>query len=190
MSSDTWGTIDELIETPKDAPITPLASVAVRSDGDVIVLYAGDVDAVMGTSYQRTDYARKEASWTVGVNVGGQGQEDNHYGGAVVRGASDRMHFFWNNLTSTTYLHRSLSSANAIDTAATVDATAFNADRILGSGISYVSGSNTVVKCPYLDAGNKVSIARIDVSQADPTITVDADASDATASHTNTRFGL
>src|SRR3990167_3016777 len=40
MATDTWGTKDELIETPKDLPTgNPGCSMAMRSDGDIIVCY-------------------------------------------------------------------------------------------------------------------------------------------------------
>ena len=182
MATDTWGTKDELIETPKTAPTSTYTccSVALRSDGDVIVLYNGDTDAVMGVEYDRVDYARKEAgAWTVGVAVDAAG-ETNYAGASVVLGASDRMHFFFTEILSPTdrdVQHRSLSSANALDTVQDVD-TAPSATtahlHYYTPGISYVSGANTVVKTTYLDAGSGLNLAGIAISGAAPTISTSA----------------
>lgn len=95
-SAETWSIANEAIETPADAPTFPWCSVAVRSDGDVIMAYAGDTDQVMGGKKERVDYARREASsWTVGVAVDGAG--DIHYGSSVltIGATSDRMHIGW-----------------------------------------------------------------------------------------------
>jgi len=173
MATDTWGTKDEEIEIPAQAPnsLTEGVSIALRSNGNVIVLYSGDTDSIMGTAWGRCDYARKVGStWTVGVNVGGQALEQYHVAGSVVIGASDRMHFFWRNGAPADLMHRSLSSADALDTAVAADLTT-GGDPC--RGISYVSGSNTVVKVPYLDGDLSVSSVRINVSAADPTIAVD-----------------
>lgn len=98
-SSDTWTITNESIESGiKDiATGNQAVSVAVRSDGDVIVLYNGDPDNDMGTAYERVDYARKEVgSWTVGVDVGGTSPAaEDRLGGVLVRGSADNMHFFW-----------------------------------------------------------------------------------------------
>ena len=176
MATDAWGTKNELIETPKDAPATADyigCSVALRSDGDVIVLYCGDTDAVMGTAYNRVDYARKEAStWTVGVEVAGGGLEVNYAGASVVLGASDQMHFFFKDHTNSDAKHRSLSSANALDTVADVDTSASANSHLFGPGISYVSGANTVVNVPFEDSDGQLSSAQFN-SGANPSITVD-----------------
>ena len=179
MATDAWVTKDEVIESPKDTPGATYmsGSIALRSDGDVIVLYNGDQDTVMGVDYQRVDYARKEVStWTVGVAVDAAG-EVNYSGASVVLGASDRMHFFFTEVLSATdrdVQHRSLSSANALDTVQDVDATASPTTAHLhyyASGVRYVSGANTVVKAVYIDGDGELSSAEIAVSGADPTIT-------------------
>ncbi|KKK53931.1 hypothetical protein LCGC14_3089840, partial [marine sediment metagenome] len=54
MATDQW-VVDQAIETPANAPTFPWASIAVRSDGDVVVVYAGDTDSVMGGTKERVD---------------------------------------------------------------------------------------------------------------------------------------
>jgi hypothetical protein len=100
-ASDTWATTDEEIEDTKGvAAGFESCSIAVRSDGDVIVLYNGSIDTDMGNPFERVDYARKEASsWTVGIDVGGTSPEDeDRVGSVITRGSGDNMHFFWRNV--------------------------------------------------------------------------------------------
>lgn len=100
-SSDTWTTTDETIENTKNVDAGfESCSIAVRSDGDVIVLYNGTVDTDMGNPFERVDYAREEGSgWTVGIDVGGTSPADeDRVGSVITRGSGDNMHFFWRNV--------------------------------------------------------------------------------------------
>lgn len=120
-SSDTWTTINETVEILKDNPAAANVSVsiAVRSDGDKIVLYNGDIDKDMGQSFERVDYARKEGStWTFGIDVGGTSPAaEDRTGSVLVRGSVDNMHFFWINPgISAPLAGRSLASNNTLGT--------------------------------------------------------------------------
>jgi len=67
-SSDTWTIKDEAVGNTTESAVIPACSIAIRSDGDVIVLYA----SADGTN-QKVHYARREATvWTVDIVV------DNH----------------------------------------------------------------------------------------------------------------
>ena len=95
MSTDTWD-IDELMETPNDAPTFPWASLAVRSDGDVLVFYAGDTVKFQGKERERVYLARREGGvWTTGIALDSGGSV--HYGNPnVVKGPlTDDMHSIW-----------------------------------------------------------------------------------------------
>ncbi len=94
-ADDTWSITDETIEDIKDNSAQIGCSIAVRSDGDVIVLYTGDQDSDMGNPFDRVDYARREGgTWTFGIDVGGTTPADEHrIAGVVVRGSGDNMHF-------------------------------------------------------------------------------------------------
>lgn len=115
--SDAWTTTDEEIENTKnvDAGFESV-SIAVRSDGDVIVLYNGSVDTDMGNPYERVDYARKEGgSWTAGIDVGGTSPAaEDRSGSVVIRGSVDNMHFFWGDLPNDDIFGRSLDSSNTL----------------------------------------------------------------------------
>lgn len=116
-NADQWdGTIiNEVVELPANEPITVAGFIAVRSDGDVIVVYNGDTDKIMGTDYDRCDYARREGgTWTAGINVAGDSVESHSRAHAIGRGASDEMFLFYDKGGSD--YHRRLSSANVLST--------------------------------------------------------------------------
>jgi len=150
MSSDTWTVTDEVIEFTTDAPENTWISIAVRSDGDVIVAYVGDTDRVMGGDKERVDYARRESgSWTVGVALDAAG--DIHYGNPnVVKASStDDMHFVWQRQTDTAdpptswedHEGRTLDSSNTLSTTDN-EATALTSGHLRGfqNMVSYDDG--------------------------------------------------
>lgn len=123
-ASDTWTTTNEAVDDVKNYTDANLAaSVAVRSDGDVILLYTADPDADMGNDFARVDYARREASsWTIGVDVGGTSPANiNRVGGILVRGSVDNMHFFWTFAGTNELQARSLDSANSLGATRVLD---------------------------------------------------------------------
>lgn len=74
----------------------------VRPNGDIVVLYSGDTDKIMGRDKLRMDYAHwNGTSWTIdnAVDAGGQ----IHYGSGVIcdGSISNDVHFMWNRQTST-----------------------------------------------------------------------------------------
>jgi hypothetical protein len=97
MATDSWTVKDEEIEDVTNVADQPWISIAVRSDGDVVVCYAGDTDANMGDTKERVDVnIRTSGTWggPVALDAGG----DVHYGNPNVVKASDsdRMHvIFW-----------------------------------------------------------------------------------------------
>jgi hypothetical protein len=100
MDTDQWVT-DQAIESSIDAD-QPWGSIAVRSDGDVVVAYAGVTDANMGDQKERVDVnIRTGSTWggPVALDAGG----DVHYGNSniVKRAASDDMHILWHQTTNT-----------------------------------------------------------------------------------------
>ncbi len=102
MSSDTWTVIQEPIEDPTNAPNQPWVSIAVRSDGDVVVVYNGDTDQNMGDTKERVDVnIRTGGTWggPVSLDAGG----DVHYGNPnCVLGTNDFVHCLWQRQTSAT----------------------------------------------------------------------------------------
>ena len=158
MSTDTWTITDEAIETPTDLPTLGWISIDSRSDGDVIVAYAGDTDQVMGGKKERVDYGRREGgTWTVGVALDAGG--DIHYGNPnEVKGAlSDSVHILWLTTSNTTdpptawtdVEARTLDSANSLST--TVSSTSDTGGTLLGmqNGISYADAGTVRIKFYY-----------------------------------------
>lgn len=184
MATDLWdGTIlDELIEAPTDAPeqLNVSCSIALRSDGDVIVLYNGGRDQIHGTRYNRVDYGRREGgSWggNVGIAVDNAG-EDHWHGSVIVRGSSDRMHFFFSNTDLNDGYQRTLTSGNALETFPSAGDTDTDTIRhIFASGTSYDDSGTQRVRCPYRGSSLKVSYAEFDSADAPGAFTVNADVS-------------
>lgn len=194
MSTDTW-TAEEVVllafDNGPQTAATDSVSIGVRSDGDVIVLYNGDGDAIMGTDYARVDYARKESgSWTTGIPVDGAG-EDHWHGASIVMGASDRAHLFYRNDDLDDGYHVTLTSANNLQTPTAFDATGANDHaHMFGKGVAFASGADTKIRVPYTDSTNKVSIAGF-VSADNPTVSVVAtDVSDTTLGNPTRSYDL
>lgn len=154
-ADDTYTLIDEEVDPVKDAPTNPGASISVRSDGDVIVLYSGDQDSDMGNPFERVDYARKEGSnWVVGVDVGGVTPADeDRVGGVLVRGSADNMHFLWNHPAETNELRgTTLDSGNGLGTTQTLDLMTTPAAHAWAPGIAWNDGGTWRVVVPVEDA--------------------------------------
>jgi len=99
MATDLWA-IDESMEAPTNAPTFMWASIAVRSDGDVVVAYAGDTDQVMGGKKERVDYnVRTGGTWGGAQALDAAG--DIHYGNPnCVLGTNDFVHCIWQRRTN------------------------------------------------------------------------------------------
>jgi hypothetical protein len=154
------------IEAPTDSPTTESISIAVRSDGDQIALYTGDTDKEMGTVYDRCDYAREEgAGWTTGVNVGGDGLEEDHTAGVVVRGSSDNVHFFWfyqdTGGAGADYVAACTldPTANTLSTTQTYTTNAPDAMwHAFAPGVYHDDGSNKRISVPFKDSNADISV--------------------------------
>jgi len=167
--TDTWTTQNEFVVKSAPSPTSTIAcSIALRSDGDVIIGYGGDI-----AGDQAVFYARREGTtWTTDVQVDGATGSNDYRTPVLVLGASDRIHFFYKDSTANDLFHRSLSSTNVLDTAdQTVDLTPISTTHTHRHGVSYVSGA-TKVRIPYVDADGTVSVGKLD-SGADPTISTD-----------------
>ena len=94
---DTWTDIDVEIEAATD-PNLNWISIAVRSDGTIVVCYNGETDSEMGNDKERVDLnigsSASPPVWggPVSLNAGG----DVHYGNPnCVLGTNDGVHFMW-----------------------------------------------------------------------------------------------
>ena len=184
MATDLWdGTVvDEEVEVPTGVTTILIGtSIALRSDGDVIVLYAGSADIVHGSPHQRVDYARREGgSWTVGIAVDDGGVED-WIGSVIVIGSSDRMHFFFKDGINDDVFQRTLLSDNSLETFPSAgDLAVAGTEHVFVPGISYDDGGTQRIRCPYEDASGQISYAEFDSADAPGAFTINANVGDNT----------
>ncbi|HEY6617422.1 MAG TPA: choice-of-anchor R domain-containing protein, partial [Vicinamibacterales bacterium] len=113
----------------------PGVSIAFRtSDNQPVIYFSGAQVSNMGSAYARTYYRRRTAAATwaaaVLVDIGGLG---DWVVPKVLRGANNVLHFFAPGTSPAASYHRSLSTANVLDTAV-----------MLASGISGVQQRSAV----------------------------------------------
>ena len=172
MSSDTWVRGAVTIVTPTNDGNGARASIAVRSNGDLIAFVQSPAEKLMGTQYSRTSYCKSTdggANWGSPVTVMFTGQKTNYLVRACGLGASDRIHFF---IDVGNVNHQSLSSSDVLDTASLfTSGTTLHHTPVR----SYVSGANTVVKFSIFNDGKQVRFN----SGANPTPSTDTGFPDA-----------
>lgn len=194
MSSDSWTTTNETVKN--DASYTGLtgysltASISIRSDGDIIVLYNGSTAASMGTDYNRVKYARKEGStWTIDVAVDNAGAT-NWSAMEVLRGSSDRMHFLFQDANAPAAYQRSLTSTNTLQTFPSSYSTSINGSptTMVQIGTSYDSSGTQKVRYPLImSTANTIESVKFDSADT-PTVTTDADITGATGANVSNLF--
>jgi len=177
MSTDAWVITNELILDDDAVGVTATTSqcdIAVRDDGDVIVLYNGN----RISSLERVYYARREAGvWTIDILVDNGGASQNWYAGSIVKGSSDRMHFFFINDTAADAYQRTLTSANVLESFPAAYDTSVNSTQIaqVRQGVAYLSGGATKVRYPSSDS-TTANVTEVAFDSADaPTVSVSAD---------------
>jgi len=192
MATDAWvitnETISEtIVDTSPNGAINNPLGIAVRSDGDVIVLYQSDSVANMGSQRSRVSYARREsASWTIDVAVD-DGGGTSWGGGTAVLGGSDRTHFFFDDLGLDDAYQRTLTSANALETfPSSFDSTsAGSVVTFARGGVAYDSGGTIKVRLGYVDGtASTLNSAKLDSADS-PTVAVDSDITGTTNANTS-----
>lgn len=185
MASDSWTTSNETIVN--DYAVVTLATaihaaVAIRSDGDVIVLYNGPLVNICAADRETVYYARRESgSWTVNVEVSNAGSTAWFAGGVVI-GSSDRMHFFFIDDTANDAYQRTLTSANVLQAFPSSYDASINTTQIsaLAVGTSYNDGGTVRVRYPQQDNTGVILLsAKLDSADT-PTVSTDADITGAT----------
>lgn len=160
MATDTYGTV---ITGGPTAAVAGTASalsppiLSRRSDGDYVVLHNGPTQSIMGTGYRRVLYSRHEGStWTLDTDVAGIDVQIHYDTRAAILGSSDRVHFFWTDATNSDLKHRSLTSANSLNTIQDVDTSVTIGNYT--AGIPTLNGSEVVL--PYKHSTGDLNVAR------------------------------
>ena len=166
MANDTWGS-ELTIENPSNIPNSTSCSLAVRDDGDVIVEYNGDTDKFMGQDRDRVDHARKENGTfaTVGIEISDSASNQAHdwYGSVIVKGESDRMHFFFSNRTLLDAFQRTLLSDNSLEAFPSAgDSNTGAINLLFGPGFN-AAGE---IRVPYYDSNAAITYAEFTSADA------------------------
>ncbi len=161
MSSDTWQNVPtgktQTIDSLTNAPTFPWVSIAVRSDGDVVVVYAGDTDQVMGGKKERVDVnVRTSGTWGGAVVLSANDTADEHYGNpnCVKASDSDDIHIVWGKTTAladppTAWSASETRTIDSGDTLSTIDLDAIDtAGVLLGiqNGVSFDDSGTQVAR--------------------------------------------
>jgi len=175
MATDAWVITRESVTTTPDG--VSALEIAVRDDGDVIILHQGQRDNDMGNK-ERIDYSRRESgSWGSNVDI------QVHNGGAInwrspriVKGSSDRMHFFFHDQTNDDIFQRTLNSANSLESFPSAFDTSVSNEEptVIMHGVSYDDGGTQRVRCPYQNSTRPISMAKLDSADS-PTVSLDTD---------------
>ena len=187
MSSDIWveigtGDTEIVIESPPDEPDLQSCTIVVASDGDIYVGYNGDTEKFMGQEKERVYWDKSTDSgvtWAGPTHLRTTSDADGLLNVVAILGISDRIHFFWSK-GFTELIHRSLSSGDSLDTEATADSVIGVQNPNIGRGDVYTDNPNKRVRIPYIDQNSKITDNEFTSAQ-NPTLTIEADASDDTA---------
>lgn len=179
MATDTWGTGTPIMTGW--ATTSPFFAIAVRTGSDLVVAGRGLTENVMGTNYQRVIYNKRvSGTWDGAVtDVAGTGGQFHFVALGIVLGASDSVHIFYLNFTSSLLIQRTLNSSNSLQTASTGVAMTGAGTTGLdtgGQGVSYASGGatkvifigddNGTIKSYYFDSANTptINVATVEAS--------------------------
>jgi len=139
--SDTYTTNNEQVDAATSATDDEMGcSIALRSDGDVIVIYSE-------ASATGVQWARREATvWTL-ADLGGT---DTH-AGVLVLGSSDRIHALYVDNVSTEVQSRTIRSDNTLSTETQAHP---DVDQLhgVGPGVSYDDGGTQRCRVPVEDS--------------------------------------
>lgn len=120
IATTTWAEVYSSGTRPTvyvDAMNILTAFLTRRSTGEFVVVYQGPRHSLMGNPYRTVYYARCSAAgvWSNGVELSPAVKLNNYDCKGAALGASNRIHALYID-SSSGYVHRSLSSSNALDT--------------------------------------------------------------------------
>ncbi len=175
--TDTWTTKNEFVAEIGDhanfdsVPILHGCSLAVRSDGDIVVVFTGHDDT---GGDDEVFCISKTTTWGSVQSVSNDAENPV----AIGPDSSDRITFVYGDVGASDVDTRSISSTDVLGTEVSLDDTCDTASLLVAPGII---DSGNEIYVPYIDASDKISVAQF-TSAADPTgdITTHADVGDNT----------
>jgi hypothetical protein len=122
---DTWQVKDEVVHLPGTAPANQAVSLAVRTNGDLLAFYRTDPVS----SFQRLAWRKKPSGGAWGAETQVDTTASTNFTQvAVVVGASDKVHIFYKNDTTSAVWHKSLTSADSLSASSVVNDNATTTD--------------------------------------------------------------
>lgn len=150
MATQTWSGTTFTIEDTANDPTNAWISIAIRSDGDLVVVYNGDTDQVMGGKKERVDFNVSTdggTTWAGPTSLMTDDTADIHTGNpnCVKASDSDDIHILWQEETDTAdppvgWLQTRCNTLSSTDTLATEDVGAIDTvDALLGlqNGVAF-----------------------------------------------------
>ena len=177
LTDDDWDIVDETVAVVDgttsfdNVPELPAVSLALRDDGDVVVV-AAYADA---TNETLRAFTKQDGTWVNEGEATGAVASTDYYGVSVVGpDSSDRISWIYKDHTNSDVDTRSIQSDNTINSAVTVDATAVDTAKLLvAPGVM----DGNIIYFPYIGINDDVSVATW-TSADSPTVALKADVSD------------
>ena len=163
---------DELVAEEGDTdfdvrPTHPAVSLALRADGDVVLVAAYEDSS--GNQSLRC-FARESAVWTNKGEASGDVASTDYVGVSMVGpDASDRISWAYGDITNLDVDLRSINSTNTISAVTEIDATTDIAKFLVAPGLI---DDNDKIYMPYLDGDNRISFGSW-TSGATPSVSLD-----------------
>ena len=170
MATDLWDVAATASSTQPDNPAFPFASIAVRSDGDVVTVFAGETDKIMGGTKQRVDFRVRTAGVWGGVTALDAGGDVHDGNPNCILGTNDFVHVIWQHTANTTDppttwtdTHgRSIDPAD--DTASTLDISTADTESVLLGYPNLVTyddgGTQRIIASGFDSAGTTLDTAQ------------------------------
>jgi hypothetical protein len=157
-------TIASALVTSGSSAVSANCSIVVRSTGEAVVLFNGTQTKVGGNFLARSYYSRRTTAWQTPVIFDPATAAWDYQVDDLVLGDLDRVHGF----LSKGAAHRSMSSANALDTTITTMATGSFGGSF---AVSYIDSVGTDRLLHSIDSSSALKVYR-GVSGANPTLTI------------------
>jgi len=181
-STNTWGTTNESVGNATTGTGVTYCSIAVRSDGSVVVTYDGPPESNMGTNYARVCLAIRSSGGTWGSidtsisNAGKNTISEQHSFAVHADDTNDRVHISYRGSSTATLWYSTLLSDNSFGhQGTTIDTSILSSygSGVTGyTGVSFLDGSTRKIRFFYPDSGSNYATAGFNDADSPGTPTI------------------